>query len=178
MVQTKCSIIYCSNFLQNTTKTVLICSDTKNKDKTTVSTFINFIYDNIICVKPDDNYQEIIWSDGPVPEFKNRFMVHTIQKLSKKHNKKWAWKYTATSHGKGVVDGVGGRAKSLVKVLSKAKGNMSCNVENSLDFYNVSKKLLSKTSVFHVDQNEIDKFIAANPIHDASQVPGISTRHI
>lgn len=38
-----------------------------------------------------------------------------LYNLSQKYQKDFSWKYFATSHGKGVVDGVGGRAKSLVR---------------------------------------------------------------
>ena len=50
-------------------------------------------------------------------------MQHLIQKLSAIYNKPFVWKFSATAHGKGVVDGVGGRVKSLVhkKVMSLGK---------------------------------------------------------
>ena len=37
-----------------------------------------------------------------------------LNQLSLQYNKIFGWKYFASSHGKGAVDGVGGKAKSLV----------------------------------------------------------------
>ena len=45
----------------------------------------------------------------------DRFMMKLLCELGKKLNKSMAWKYSATSHGKGVVDGIGGRVKFLVR---------------------------------------------------------------
>ena len=97
--------------------TSLIVPDSRDKGKDTVVVFVDFLYEN--CVHKCDEY--IIWPDGPTSEFKNKFMVKFLQILSQKYQHPFTWKYFATSHGKGVVDGVGGRAKSLVrqKVMSK-----------------------------------------------------------
>ena len=46
-----------------------------------------------------------------------------LHHVSKQHSAKFTWDYFATGHGKGVVDGIGGEAKSMVQqqVLSKNK---------------------------------------------------------
>jgi len=46
------------------------------------------------------NVEEVIWTDGPSSEFKNRFMAALLKELSGKYNKTFTWKYFATSHGK------------------------------------------------------------------------------
>ena len=49
-----------------------------------------------------------------------------METLSKRYATPIMWKFSATSHGKGVVDGVGGKVKSTVrrKVLSKGKDSL------------------------------------------------------
>ena len=51
------------------------------------------------------------------------FSVKLLQELNRLYHKDFEWKLSATSHGKSVVDCVGGKAKSLVraKVTSKAR---------------------------------------------------------
>ena len=63
-------------------QTYLIVSDSRYKKKDKVSVFIDFLYENC-CVHKCEEY--IIWSDGPTPEFKNKFMVKFLQILSQKY---------------------------------------------------------------------------------------------
>jgi len=46
-------------------------------------------------------------SSGPNSDFKNKNMVSLCSMLSSKYGRPSCWKFTATSHGKVVVDGVG-----------------------------------------------------------------------
>ena len=99
---------------------MLICSDTTEKEKNTVRNFISAIYYKLDPSSQNNkNITEIIWTEGPSSEFKNKYMVAFLQELSSKHNKNFHWKYFATSHGKGVVDGVDGKAKSTVQTKRK-----------------------------------------------------------
>ena len=94
----------------------------KGKDKFSTGLFLNMLYNDYIQSSEYVN-TKVIWSDGPSSEFKNKYMGFLIQELSKKHGKPFIWKFSATSHGKGVVDGVGGKIKSSVhkKVVSLGK---------------------------------------------------------
>ena len=98
------------------TQTFLICTDSKHKDKNTVLVFVEHLYKNYIMNSDDshDDIEEIIWTNGPSSEFKNKYCVEIIRRLAEKYNKPFTWKYFATSHGKSVVDGVGGNCKSIV----------------------------------------------------------------
>ena len=95
------------------TNTFLFCTNYKNKDKFSNGVFLEHLYKHEI---PADESvkQEIIWSDGPTSEFKNRYTRKLMEGLSETFNKEFVWKFSATSHGKGVVDGVGGNVKSCV----------------------------------------------------------------
>lgn len=49
-------------------------------------------------------------------------MVAFLQELTSEYYKNFHWEYFATSHRKGVVDGVGGKAKSTVlRIISSKK---------------------------------------------------------
>ena len=166
-------------FYKGTTKTYLICSDTKDKGKDTVYTFINRLYEHIVKDVPisDGTGGDIIFSDGPSSEFKNKYCMRMLYDLGQKFQKDFSWKYFATSHGKGVVDGVGGRAKSLVRQKSMSKDGHDV-VQSSKDFAKLASELMSATTVMHIDQEEIDEAVAqADPWDDAPAAVGIRSMH-
>ena len=132
-------------------KTFLIVSDSRDKGKGTVAVFTDFLYNHFGAT---DAMEDIIWSDGPTSEFKNKYMVKFLQSLSQKYNQQFSWKYFATSHHKGIVD-VGGRAKSLVRSKVMSQGDDGIVVQSSWDFVNAAQKLLNKTEVFHISEEEI-----------------------
>ena len=98
--------------------------------------------------------REIVWSDGPSWEFKNQFMQQLIEDLSLQYKKKINWKFSATSHGKGVVDGIDGNVKSNVrpKVMNMKK-NRSI-VQDSESFAELAQKLVPSTKVKHFSDEE------------------------
>ena len=113
------NLFMCAVYHKEQTKTFLICTDYKGNDKFSKGTFIEYLYGNEF-LNDGKVLNEVIWSDGPTTEFKNKFMRQLIQDLSLKYSKPFTWKFAATSHGKGVVDGVGGKVKSTIrhKVMS------------------------------------------------------------
>ncbi len=136
---------------------------------------MNVVYE-IILEKQNNNRNsssvtDIIWSDGPSSEFKNQFMKKLLQQSFKKQ---FQWKYFATSHVRGIVGGIAGNAKSLVRAEVMRKKTIATVVQSSLDFTNVITSLMPKTKVIHVSQVEIYSRIAemgswANSV----AVPGI-----
>lgn len=141
-------------FVNDECHTYLICSDTKDKGKDTIYTFMVRLYEDIL-ERCDDVKQNIIFSDGPSSEFKNKYMVKLMRVLSQKFACDFQWKYFATSHGKGVVDGIGGRAKSLVRLKTMSKRE-NVVVQSSLDFAKLAGELMKRTTVMHISQDEID----------------------
>ena len=105
-------------FCKDYVKTYLICSDTKDKGKDTVYTFIHKLYEMIQTDVPAANDSDIIFTNGSSSEF----AMKLLYTLSQKYPKYLSWK----KHGKGVVDGVGRRAKSLVcqKTMSQSDTNI------------------------------------------------------
>lgn len=71
-------------------------------------------------------------------------MDHLLRILSQKFNKRFRWKYFATSHGKGAVDGIGGNANGLVHKTIMSKTN-EVIVQSAEDFANVRGKIMKET---------------------------------
>ena len=112
----------------------LFVLDNYKKDKDAIFACLKEFYANTTTFP-----EEHVFSDGPSSKFKNKYMMKLIQTLGKTHSiKEFHWNFFATGHGKGVVDGIGGEAKSLVRqhVLSKTKNVV---VQCASDFANVCK---------------------------------------
>ena len=127
---------------------MVICTDYKSKDKFSKGTFLEYLYDRIIPEKDEVDEEEIIWSDGPTSEFKNKYMCHLMNIFSTKYNKRFLWTISATSHSKGVVDGTGGNVKSIVQSQSGGKRKGKIIVQDDKSFYQVASKGMNATEVF------------------------------
>ena len=71
--------------------------------------------------KVSSQEKDVIFSDGPSSEFKNKFTMKLPAELAQKVNGTISRKYSATSRGKGFVESIGGHVKSIVrkKLMSK-----------------------------------------------------------
>ena len=95
-------------------KTCLISTDSKQKDKNSILVFVEYIYENFLHIDDSNqDVQEVIWTDGPSSEFKKKHTIEILRRLTEKYNKTFIWKFFATSHRKDIVDGVGGNCKSI-----------------------------------------------------------------
>lgn len=160
-------------FEKQKTKCYLIVSDTKDKSKQTVSAFITKLIEHIEfeSIKP----KLVVWSDGPSSEFKNKFICYFIHILSNtwKRFSSIEWKYSATSHGKGVVDGVGGSAKSHVYAEVMARRAI---VQDADSFAKVAARVMQNVKVISVMQQEIDQVQITWDL--AKGVSGIKKAHV
>ena len=154
------------------TKTLLFCTNYKNKDKFANGVFLEYLYANEM--QPDETVtQEIVWSDGPTSEFKNRYTRKLLETLSEKYNNKFVWKFSATSHGKEVVDGIGGNVKSTVRRKCFSKGKDRIIVEDSLSFANAAAQLVPSTKIIHITPEQIADYKNTDPFKNAKAVNGI-----
>ena len=123
----------------NLCKTHVIVSDDVAHDKTSVSVFMSTILDDFVKKMHPNVTKAYIFSDGPSSQFKNKYIVNFLHKLNQTIHIQW--NFFATSHGKGVVDGVGGTIKRLVwKALIARKAAV---VVDAKTFYLVAKQLQS-----------------------------------
>lgn len=166
-----------ASFYKGKCQTYLICSDSSSKDKDTVLVFLNVLFDLLNKENEDLPSAEIIWSDGPASEFKNRYMVKLTTMLSEKYKTPFFWKYFATSHGKGVIDGVGGNIKRLVREQMMSQ-NEKVVVQSAKDFANLASRLTTKTLIIYVPSSEInEKVQTSSPWDNTKAIPGISNFH-
>lgn len=167
-------------FNEDKCKTYLICSDSNDKGKDTIYAYLELLWNLIIENEETEGVTRpcVIYSDGPSCEFKNKYMAKVLHLLSNKYGGEWYWKFFATSHGKGVVDGVGGRAKSLVRQKCMSKSGKTI-VQSSKDFFDVIKDLMPSTKVFLFNHNDINEKIKKdNPWENVKEIPGIQRMHV
>ena len=90
-----------------------IVSDELQHTKPSVHAFMTYIFSSLKAKYPD--IQRIdIFSDGAASQFKQRFLFSNLYPWEEKFEVKLRWHFFATSHGKGVVDGLGGTIKRSV----------------------------------------------------------------
>ena len=151
----------------------------EHKGKNTVAVFVDTLYKCYLIPDSPGVTEQVIWTDGPTSEFKNRYMMQLLQILSKKYQCKFTWKYFATSHGKGILDCIGGRAKSIVRTEVMKKKTQGTVVQSSKDFTRTAGRLLDKTTVIHMAQEEIDKCIdEMAPWDNVAGYPGLMKMHV
>ncbi|KAG1652592.1 Craniofacial development protein 2 [Nymphon striatum] len=64
--------------------------------------------------------------------------------------------FSATSHGKGIIDGIGGRAKYLVRHKVISKSSTPLIIQNSQDFANAANQLMEKTTIVKFINTTLD----------------------
>ncbi|CAF1292332.1 unnamed protein product [Adineta steineri] len=122
-----------------------LASDNINHDKFFVSCCIKYIVEKLKQELP--MLEEIsFFSDGAGSQFKQRFLFRNLTQMSNYYNLNFSWHFFATSHGKGVVDGLGGTVKRIVW-LQVLTNKVRC--ENASDFINIAK---TKTRVIILDE--------------------------
>ena len=109
---------------------MVLLSDNNDHDKTMVVPYTAYVL-NYIKEYFGDNVRDIeIWTDGPSSQFQNKYFFRFIGiALPQLIAYKVFWNYSATSHGKGAVDGVGGTIKRVVtrKVI---KMQFQCSMQS------------------------------------------------
>ena len=105
-------------------------------------------------------------------------MRQLLEYLSKKYCKPFIWKFIATLHGKGVIDGVGGKVKSSVwrKVMSLSKDRPV--VQDSQGFAKLAAELCHKTKVNHFFDTEIQDYKEIGWFRGDVPVNGIFDMHV
>ena len=108
--------------------------------KTAVVVFLHEILQNI----PTSITEVRIWTDGPASQFKNRFVMEAMRMLSD----------SATSHGKGPVDGIEGCLKRSATEKVKTR---QCVINDAKDFVHAvegSKVAVTFISAQNVTERE------------------------
>ena len=97
--------------------------------------------------------QKIIFqSDGAAQQFKQKFTLCNITL----YDIPTEWHFTATSHGKSCVDGLGGSIKRKLREAIKAR---QCNPNSARDLATESAKLSDTIKVLYIDTSNIEQDI-------------------
>ncbi|CAF1214726.1 unnamed protein product [Didymodactylos carnosus] len=81
-------------------------------DKYVVNSALELILNHIKTILP--NLKEVsFFNEGAASQFKQRFHFRNLIRLSSEYKIRTSWHFFATSHGKGVVDGIGGSIKRV-----------------------------------------------------------------
>lgn len=135
--QSQVSIFTAIIWHSETSHSFVLVSDILDHTKNTVIPYIVRLLEEL----PSDIKEVTIWSDGPSSQFKNRYIAEAIQILSNMHDIRITWKYFATSHGKGPVDGIGGAVKHKVWSAVRSRKYIVNNATNFVEALNPTSKV-------------------------------------
>lgn len=155
----------------------IIISDDFEHEKTSVVVFMSTVLETLVKQKHPEVTKAHIFSDGQSSQFKNKYIVSILSKLA--NIVQVQWNYFATSHGKGVVDGIGGTIKRLVWNASQSR--RVSPVTDAKSFHEVATKLNSSVSVRLMEKKEIrDRATSlglSKSFKEVVALPGISRFH-
>lgn len=93
-----------------------------------------------------------IYSDGAAQHFKSKYMWMFITSLLEK-GITVNWHYSATSHGKGAVDGIGGTVK---RAVHSALMSRRYHVSNAREYADCARQVTQSVNILYVDSSYID----------------------
>ena len=130
--------------------------------------------DQRMSFTPDVN--EIVFSfDSAASQFKNRYRLQHLTMIMDINDLEISWNYFASSHGKGVVDGVGGTLKRLVwmEIMTGAR----CS--SAQEFVDICHRKQTATVVGFVQQAQFDatKVSLERTFQTIPGIPGIQRQH-
>jgi hypothetical protein len=128
-----------------------LVSDNVTHDKYCVDVCLNNIIQKLKQYLP--NLQEIqFFSDGAASQFKQRFLFQNLTRMMVHHDLELSWNFFATSHGKGVVDAIGGTVKRMVwkEIMVKKQ------CRSATDFVLIAKRKTNNIIIDEISQGEID----------------------
>ena len=129
----------------------VIISNYKNHDKYAVVVFNDILLDHFKCMHYENcvvsniEYQ----SDGTAQHFKQKFTLCslTLQSIPAK------WNFSATSHGKGCIDGIGGTVKRRVSEKVRAQ---CLDISSSNEFAKLATEICPNINVLCIEEEQVD----------------------
>lgn len=149
-----------------------IASDCEKHCKEVVLSYIDEILEKL----PSSVKRVDIWSDNATSQFKNQYIMNSIETFEKRFKMKLVWNFYAPMHGKSVVDGIGGSLKRYVRDRIIAQ---DLQVNSAEDFVSVAKAL--STDVILMNSRQIEERNSAlkvsTIIKNSKQIPDIKKNH-
>ena len=120
-------------WINNSTQfSMVVISDDLNHTKYSIFIFMHCIFRSLRAKFPSIETIDV-FSDGPTSQFKQRFLFSNLHYWEQDHDVSIRWNFFATSHGKGVVDGIGGAVKRAVwRHIRAEKSHINTPQEYSL----------------------------------------------
>ena len=151
-------------------------SDETTHDKKAVAVFMSQVFEKFIKKKHPEIKQVYVFSDGPSSQFKNKYIANFIHVLNK--IVPMQWNYFATSHGKGVVDGIGGTVK---RIVWNAVVSRKATVVDAQSFVELDSSISKSANISLVNKKEIKHISESIGLEkcfsEAKPLPGISRFH-
>ena len=149
---------------------MVVISDDLNHTKYSIFVFMQCILQRLREKFPHIEYVNV-FSDGPTSQFKQRFLFSNLHYWERDHELSIRWNFFATSHGKGVVDGIGGTVKRTVWRHVRSEG---CHITTPQEYADQAKKLCPNIQVEFIAKDEIDRHA---PFLDTKGVMGVPNTH-
>ena len=137
---------------KNKGQSYAIISNELQHGKYAVHAFLDYLLRDLKATYPDITKVNFI-SDGAASQFKQKFLFTNLTFMEEVHHIKVVWNFFATSHGKGVVDGIGGHVKRLVWIASMT----GTRVINSETFADIAASRAPNIKVMHISSVEIEQ---------------------
>ena len=154
-------------------KCEVIINDHLKHDKTPIGVFM----DQLFSLKNPDINTIKVCSDRPNSQFKNKYVMGSLDLLSKKHDIDIIWNFSATSHGKGPVDGVG----ATVKREASQKTLTRRHAINNLDDFEMAVLNLKNIKITKISEEEVYECAAQLDLKElfenARAIPKITQCH-
>ena len=130
---------------------MVIVSDDLNHTKYSIYVLMQHIFSHLKTTYPDIEHINI-FSDGPTSQFKQRVLFSNLYAWEMEHDLKITWNFFATSHGNGVVDGIGGTLKRTVWRHVKAE---RAHVMNASEYSTPGKQLCPNIHIEFIPKEDI-----------------------
>jgi hypothetical protein len=101
------------NWCASSNKGTVVVSNDLSHSREAIFVFIDQLLSSLFEEHPGIK-SVAFQSDGAGSQFKNKYLFANLCHWKTKYEKCFSWHFTATSHGKGVIDGLGGTVKRAV----------------------------------------------------------------
>ena len=154
---------------------MVLVSDDLNHSKQSVYVFMQYIFNHLRSKCPDMKVINIL-SDGASSQFKQKYLFSNLYSWEQEHDLKIIWNLFATSHGKGVVDGIGGTVKRAVWRHVKSE---QAHVTNAEEYAAVARQRCPHIHIGYITREHIDslKPFLDEKWRDVVGVPKIHQTH-
>ena len=138
----------------DSTESFVLVSDDLNHSKQSVYTYMQYIFNHLKSKFPNMKILDI-FSDGASSQFKQKYLFSNLYSWEQEHDLKIRWNFFATSHGKGVVDGIGGTVKRTVWRHIRSD---QAHITNAKEFADVAQLRCPNIHVSFIPTEQIKSF--------------------